>query len=86
MSLARDIIKMCESIINEEKYLIMDKENDTTISGDTETQKIAVRSSDNNQISKDELRRTIDDAQDVLNLEDTEEISNDLEKNAEKLK
>lgn len=85
MSISKELLKLCESILNEDKYLLIDKDRGTTISGDTETEKMIVKS-ENDNISRDDVRDTIEDIRNNLNAEDTDEIASDLEDNAEKLK
>ena len=77
MSLSSRLIKECNSIL-ESNYILVDGDKKTTIAGNTDTNKIAVRSEDGNKLTKEEIQNTLDNFKNDLNTDGLDEITDDL--------
>ena len=77
MSLSSRLIKECNSIL-ESNYILVDGDKKTTIAGNTDTNKIAVRSEDGTKLTKEEIQNTIDNFKNDLNTDGLDEITDDL--------
>ena len=77
MSLSSRLIKECNSIL-ESNYVLVDGDKKTTIAGNTDTNKIAVRSEDGTKLTKEEIQNTLDNFKNDLNTDGLDEITDDL--------
>ena len=71
------MIKECKEII-ESNFVLVDGDKKTTISGNTDTNKVAVHSEDNRKLTKEEIKSTLDDFKDELSTSELDDLTDEI--------